>query len=122
MRHGCRPCRHGHFVGMWAFQGDAAHQVQRRPWLTPNDSPGTWYTRRDYRSNWTLHPFHRTVFTAHTWISLPVREPHGVSQTLPCPVHTLVSGSRLPLRHRLPANRRGHMPVLPLVAPRHLAV
>src|SRR5919201_4254432 len=55
-----------------AFQGDAAHQAQRRTWLTPKDSPGTWYTRRDYRSRWTLHPFHRTVFTAHTWISLPV--------------------------------------------------
>src|ERR687887_2308339 len=54
-----------------AFQGDAAHQVQRRIWLTPNDSPGTWYTRRDYRSSWTLHPFHRTVFTAHTCITLP---------------------------------------------------
>src|SRR5215471_10651737 len=54
-----------------AFQGDAAHQGQRRTWLTPNDSPGTWYTRRDYRSNWTLHPFHRTVFTAHTWSAIP---------------------------------------------------
>src|SRR6516165_259146 len=53
-----------------AFQGDAAHQVQRGTWLTPNDSPGTWYTRRDYWS-WTIRPFHRTVFTAHTWISLP---------------------------------------------------
>src|SRR5215471_6327468 len=53
-----------------AFQGDAAHQAQRRTWLTPKDSPG-WYTRRDYRSGWTLRPFHRTVFTAHTWISLP---------------------------------------------------
>jgi len=50
-----------------AFQGDAAHQGQRRPSLTPNDSPGTWYTRRDSGSSWTLHPFHRTVFTAHTW-------------------------------------------------------
>src|SRR5215831_8691508 len=57
-----------------AFQGDAAHQAQRRTWLTPNDSPGTWYTRRDYRSLWTLHPFHRTVFTAHTWIALPGEE------------------------------------------------
>src|SRR5262249_18183885 len=54
-----------------AFQGDAAHQAQRRTWLTPKDSPGTWYTRRDYQSRWTLGPFHRTVFTAHTWISLP---------------------------------------------------
>src|SRR5215813_8445908 len=54
-----------------AFQGDAAHQAQRRTWLTPKDSPGTWYTRRDYRSRWTLRPFHRTVFTAHTWLSLP---------------------------------------------------
>src|SRR6516225_2943240 len=54
-----------------AFQGDAAHQAQRRTWLTPKDSPGTWYTRRDYQSRWTLYPFHRTVFTAHTWISLP---------------------------------------------------
>jgi hypothetical protein len=57
-----------------AFQGDAAHQVQRRTWLTPNDSPGAWYTRRDYRSSWTLYPFHRTVFTAHTWIALPFVE------------------------------------------------
>src|SRR5262245_3365707 len=56
-----------------AFQGDAAHQAQRRTWLTPKDSPGTWYTRRDYQSRWTLCPFHRTVFTAHTWISLPRR-------------------------------------------------
>src|SRR5262245_43500270 len=31
-----------------AFQGAAAHQAQRRTWLTPNDSPGTWYTLRDY--------------------------------------------------------------------------
>src|SRR5262250_692962 len=54
-----------------AFQGDAAHQAQRRTWLTPKDSPGTWYTRRDYRSRWTLRPFHRTVFTAHTWSALP---------------------------------------------------
>src|SRR5262249_10297174 len=54
-----------------AFQGDAAHQVQRRTWLTPNDSSGTWYTRRGYRSRWTLRPFHRTVFTAHTWSALP---------------------------------------------------
>src|SRR6516162_1610852 len=54
-----------------AFQGDAAHQAQRLTWLTPKDSPGTWYTRRDYRSSWALPPFHRTVFTAHTWISLP---------------------------------------------------
>jgi hypothetical protein len=54
-----------------AFQGDAAHQVQRCPSLTPKDSPGAWYTRRDYQSNWTLHPFHHTVFTAHTWIALP---------------------------------------------------
>src|SRR4030095_12479279 len=54
-----------------AFQGDAAHQAQRRTWLTPKDSPGTWYTRWDYRSRWTLRPFHHTVFTAHTWISLP---------------------------------------------------
>jgi hypothetical protein len=53
-----------------AFQGDAAHQAQRRTWLTPNDSPGTWYTRRDYRS-WTIRPFHHTVFTAHTWSALP---------------------------------------------------
>src|SRR6516162_882196 len=53
-----------------AFQGDAAHQAQRHTWLTPNGSPGTWYTRRDYRSRWTLRPFHRTVFTAHTWIAL----------------------------------------------------
>ena len=45
-------------------------EAQRRAWLTPNDSPGPWYTRRDYRSNWTLRPFHRTVFTAHTWVSL----------------------------------------------------
>src|SRR5262249_549454 len=57
-----------------AFQGDAAHQAQRRTWLTPNDSPGTWYTRRDYWS-WTLRPFHRTVFTAHTWSALPFSEP-----------------------------------------------
>ena len=54
-----------------AFQGDAAHQAQRRTWLTLKDSPGPWETRRDYRSNWTLHPFHRTVFTAHTWSALP---------------------------------------------------
>src|SRR5215813_7218356 len=54
-----------------AFQGDAAHQAQRRTWLTPKDSPGTWYTRRDYRSRWILRPFHRTVFTAHTWSALP---------------------------------------------------
>ena len=60
-----------------AFQGDAAHQVQRRTWLTPNDSPGTWYTRRDYRSTWTLHPFHRTVFTAHTWSALPSMVPRS---------------------------------------------
>src|SRR5919201_5283244 len=74
-----------------AFQGDAAHQAQRRTWLTPKDSPGTWYTQRDYRSLWTLHPFHRTVFTAHTWISLPLPrgahpppQPHhpGVEQLL----------------------------------------
>src|SRR5215470_11090530 len=32
------------------------------------------------------------------------------------------AGSRLPLRHWLPADRRGHMPVLSLVAPGHLAV
>src|SRR5215831_5004367 len=51
-----------------AFQGDAAHQAQRHTWLTPNGSPGTWYTRGDYRSRWTLRPCHRTVFTAHTWI------------------------------------------------------
>jgi hypothetical protein len=25
-----------------ALQGDAAHQAQRRTWLTPKDSPGTW--------------------------------------------------------------------------------
>src|SRR5262252_4200197 len=66
-----------------AFQGDATHQAQRHTWLTPNGSPRTWYTRRDYRSRWTLRPFHRTVFTAHTWISLPRREPmrthHGAS-------------------------------------------
>src|SRR4029453_3732989 len=54
-----------------AFQGDAAHQGQRRTWLTPKDSPGTWYTRRAYRSRRTFYPFHRTVFTAHTWLSLP---------------------------------------------------
>src|SRR5215475_7295092 len=54
-----------------AFQGDAAHQAQRRTWLTPNDSRGTWYTPKDYRSSWTLRPFHRTVFTAHTWSALP---------------------------------------------------
>src|SRR5215831_6925921 len=54
-----------------AFQGDAAHQAQRHTWLTPNGSPGTWYTRRNYRSRWTLRPFHRTVFTAHTWSALP---------------------------------------------------
>ena len=54
-----------------AFQGDAAHQAQRCPWLTPKDSSGTWYTRWDYRSRWTLRPCHRTVFTAHPWISLP---------------------------------------------------
>src|SRR6516162_10817634 len=54
-----------------AFQGDAAHQAQRHTWLTPNGSPGTWYTRRDYRSRWTLRPCHRTVFTTHTWIALP---------------------------------------------------
>src|SRR4029434_1666057 len=65
-----------------AFQGDAAHQVQRRTWLTPNDSPGAWYTRRDYRSSWTLYPFHRTVFTAHTWISLPPDESCGVERAL----------------------------------------
>ena len=57
-----------------AFQGDAAHQAQRRTWLTPNDSPGTWYTRRDYWS-WTIRPFHRTVFTAHTWSALPIAVP-----------------------------------------------
>ena len=57
-----------------AFQGDAAHQAQRHTWLTPNGSPGTWYTRRDYRSRWTLHPFHRTVVTAHTWSALPLQE------------------------------------------------
>src|SRR5262245_31405127 len=61
-----------------AFQGDAAHQAQRRTWLTPKDSPGTWYTRRDYRSRWILRPFHRTVFTAHTWIALPVGELLGL--------------------------------------------
>src|SRR5215813_1081874 len=54
-----------------AFQGDAAHQAQRRTWLTPKDSSGTWYTWRDYRSRWILRPFHRTVFTAHTWSALP---------------------------------------------------
>src|ERR671939_437691 len=62
-----------------ALQGDAAHQVQRRTWLTPNDSPGTWYTRWDYRSRWTLHPFHRTVFTAHTWRALPVLLPYRLA-------------------------------------------
>src|SRR5215471_9269991 len=57
-----------------ALQGDAAHQVQRRTSLTPKDSLGIWYTRRDYQSNWTLHPFHRTVFTAHTWGALPEKK------------------------------------------------
>src|SRR5262249_15653949 len=57
-----------------ALQGDAAHQAQRRTWLTPKDSPGPWYTRRDDRSIWTLHPFHRPVFTAHTWRALPARQ------------------------------------------------
>jgi hypothetical protein len=33
-----------------APQGDAAHQAQRRTWPTPKDSPGTWYTQRDYQS------------------------------------------------------------------------
>src|SRR6266849_10627443 len=51
-----------------------------------------------------------------------VREPNGIYQTLPRPVHTLVSGSPLPRRHRLPADRGGHLPVLPPAAPRHLAV
>src|SRR5215813_12917848 len=68
-----------------AFQGDAAHQTQRRTWLTPKDSPGTWYTRRDYRSRWILYPFHRTVFTAHTWTSLPLVRHHwmgmGIKQS-----------------------------------------
>jgi hypothetical protein len=31
-----------------AFQGDAAHPTKRLVELTPNDSAGTWYTRRDY--------------------------------------------------------------------------
>jgi hypothetical protein len=64
-----------------AFQGDAAHQVQRRTWLTPNDSPGAWYTRRDYRSSWTLYPFHRTVFTAHTWSALPLLGPRALGES-----------------------------------------
>src|SRR5215467_12619571 len=65
-----------------AFQGDAAHQAQRRTWLTPNDSPGTWYTRRDYWS-WTIRPFHRTVFTAHTWSALPTHEHTPAPQRSP---------------------------------------
>ncbi len=52
------------------FQGDAAHQPKRLAWLTLNDSPGTKYTQRDYLPL-ALRPFHRTVFTAHTWIALP---------------------------------------------------
>src|SRR5215471_1508129 len=67
-----------------AFQGDAAHQAQRRPWLTPNGSPGTWYTRRDYRS-WTIRPCHRTVFTAHTWSALPAALAIGYAATLADP-------------------------------------
>jgi hypothetical protein len=57
-----------------ALQGDAAHQAQRHTWLTPNDSPGTWYTRRGYQASWAIPPFHRTVFTAHTWMALPAWE------------------------------------------------
>ena len=72
-----------------AFQGDAAHQAQRRTWLTPNGSPGTWYTRRDYRSRGTLRPFHRTVFTAHTWSALP---PFQVE--LPVRAHEARDGTR----------------------------
>jgi len=57
-----------------AFQGDAAHQAQRHTWLLPNGSPGTGHTRRDYRSDGTIRPFHRTVFTAHTLSALATLE------------------------------------------------
>jgi len=36
--------------------------------------------------------------------------------------HRQEADSRLPLRHRLPAHRRRHLPVLPLVTPRYLPV
>jgi hypothetical protein len=49
-----------------ALPGEAAHQGQRLPWLTPNDSQGPWSPLRDSRSSWTLRPCHRTVCTAHT--------------------------------------------------------
>src|SRR5439155_20768202 len=65
------------------FQGDATHQGQRRPWLTPKNSSGPWSTRRDYRSSGTLCPCHRTGFTAHTWSARPQRDPKcSVSQIL----------------------------------------
>ena len=56
-----------------AFQGYAAHQAKRLAWLNPNGSPGTWYTQRDYLPVLAFRPFHRTVFTAHTRITLPSR-------------------------------------------------
>src|SRR5215510_4013457 len=76
-----------------AFQGDAAHQAQRRTWLTPKDSPGTWYTRRDYQSRWTLCPFHRTVFTAHTQLSLLCRARGAADAGLAVGLWRAVAGS-----------------------------
>ena len=55
-----------------ALPGEAAHQGQRLPWLTPNDSQGPWSPLRDSRSSWTLRPCHRTVCTAHTGRALPL--------------------------------------------------
>src|SRR5207237_4403852 len=64
-----------------ALPGEAAHQGQRLPWLTPNDAQRTWSTLRDSRSSWTLRPCPRTVCTAHTgstllWDCNPCRGPH----------------------------------------------
>ncbi len=44
-------------------------------------------------------------------------------KVVPClPWRCQQAGSPLPRRHRLPADRRQHLPVLPLVTPGHLAV
>ena len=63
-----------------ALQGDAAHQAQRRPWLTPNDAPGPWETRRDYRSSWTLSPCHPA---ATGRVPKSRRPPAGIARSSP---------------------------------------
>src|SRR5262244_2131301 len=73
-----------------AFQGYAAHTARWPAMLRPNGSSATCIADGVFHipmscfhgalpgrpqgptgPSWTLHPFHRTVFTTHTWISIP---------------------------------------------------